>query len=290
MSDQLLLNIAQVVISGLLLGGVYALFATGLNLIVGVMRVINLAHGELMMLGAYTTFWLSTLTGLNPLVAIIPTVLILFLGGTLLERFLLERTIRQPMLSALLLTFGLSTLFMGVALNLWTADFRSIVYLSGSVQIGALVVSQVRLIGSAIALTLTAASFWFLRSTRFGKSIRATAQHADVAEACGIDVAFVRRVTFGLGSAQAAAAGSLAALMFSFSPEMGQIYIAKAFAIIVLGGLGSFVGAFLGALALGLAETLAAYFTTAQLADGVPYVVLVLVLLLRPSGLFGAPE
>jgi branched-chain amino acid transport system permease protein len=281
------MDLLQVVISGLLLGGVYALFAAGMNMIFGVLRVINLAHGELMMLGAYTTFWLYAIAGINPLLSIPVSALLVFSIGAVIERTMIERVVGQPLLSSLLLTFGLSTLFMGIALSLWTANFRSVPYLTGSVTLFGLNLSQTRLVASAIALAITGMTYGFLRFTTFGKAIRATAQNAEVAQVCGINVGRVRLVTFALGSAMAAVAGSLIAMIFTISPEMGRMFLGRAFAIVVLGGLGSFVGAFIGALVLGVVETLAAYFTDTQLAEGVSYAVLVLVLLLRPSGLFG---
>ncbi len=284
------MDVLQVLISGLLLGGVYALFAAGLNTIFGVMRVINLAHGELMMLGAYATYYLYAEGGVNPLLTIPVAAAVMFGAGLAMQRFLVERVIGQPLLSSLLLTFGLSTLLQGLALNRFTADFRSVPYLSGSVDVFGLALSRSRLVAFAIVLAVTGATYYFLRSSRFGKAIRATSQQADVAQVCGIDVGRVRLATFALGSGLAAIAGSLVAMIFSISPEMGRMFLGKAFAIIVLGGLGSFVGAFLGALMLGVAETLAAYVTTTQIAEGVPYAVLVLVLTLRPSGFFGVRE
>jgi branched-chain amino acid transport system permease protein len=284
------MDLLQVVISGLLLGGVYALFAAGMNMIFGVLRVINLAHGELMMLGAYTTFWLFALGNVNPLLSIPVSALVMFSLGAVIERTMIERVVGQPLLSSLLLTFGLSTLFMGTALSLWTANFRSVPYLTGSVSVLGIDLSQTRLVAFAIALTLTALTYGFLRFTTFGKAIRATAQNAEVAQVCGINVGRVRLVTFALGSAMAAVAGSLIAMIFTVSPEMGRIFIGRAFAIVVLGGLGSFVGAFIGALVLGVVETVTAYSTDTQIAEGVSYAVLVLVLLLRPSGLFGEKE
>ena len=284
------MDLLQVVVSGVLLGGVYAVFAAGLNLIFGVMRVINLGHGELMMLGAYVTFGLFSWADVNPLVSIPVSMAAMFALGVVLQGALVERVVSQPLLSSLLLTFGLSTLFQGVALNLWTSNFRSVPYLSGSVEVLGINLSKTRLVAFGIAVAVTGATYAFLRFSTFGKAIRATSQNAEVAQVCGIDVARVRLVTFGIGSALAAVSGSLIVMMFSVGPEIGRTFIAKAFAIIVLGGLGSFVGAFLGALTLGVAETLAAYWTDTQLAEGVSYAVLVLVLLLRPAGFFGTEE
>ena len=280
----------QGVISGLPLGGVYALFAAGLNLIFGVMLVLNLCHRELMILGSYLTFWSFHSFGINPILSIPVSLALMFAFGVLLQTALVERVVAQPLLSSLLLTFGLSTLLQGVALNLWTANYRSVPYLTGSVHLLGLDLSRTRLVAFAIALAVTGATYAFLRFSTFGKAIRATAQHAQVAQVCGIDVVRVRLAAFGLGSAMAAVSGSLIAMIFTINPEMGRTFISRAFAIIVLGGLGSFVGAFLGALTLGVAETLTAFFADTQIAEGVAYAVLVLVLLLRPSGLFGAAE
>src|ERR687893_2149511 len=263
------MDLLQVVISGLLLGGVYALFAAGMNMIFGVLRVINLAHGELMMLGAYTTFWLYALAGVNPLLSIPVSALLMFTLGAVIERTMIERVAGQPLLSSLLLTFGLSTLFMGIALSLWTANFRSVPYLTGSVSVLGINLSQTRLVAFAISLAVTALTFAFLRFSTFGKAIRATAQNAEVAQVCGINVGRVRLGTFALGSAMAGVCGSLIAMIFTINPEMGRVFIGRAFAIVVLGGLGSFVGAFLGALTLGVAETVAAYYTDTQLAEAV---------------------
>lgn len=286
------MDVVQVVISGLLLGGVYALFAGGLNMIFGVMRVINLGHGELMMLGAYITYFMFDGTGISPLLTLPLSALAMFILGLAMQWGLVERVVNQPLLSSLLLTFGLSTLMMGVALNLWKSDFRSVPYkpLTGSWDVFGIALSRSRVVAFIIALAVTAAMYWFLRSSSFGKAIRATSQHAEVAQICGVDVRRVRMVTFALGSAMAAVAGSLISMIFTINPEMGRMFIGKAFAIVVLGGLGSFVGAFLGSLLLGVSETLAAYLTDTQLAEGVSYAVLVLVLLIRPSGFFGKEE
>jgi branched-chain amino acid transport system permease protein len=286
------MDVLQVVISGILLGGVYALFATGLNLIFGVMKIINLGQGELMMLGAYITFFLATSAGINPLVAIPIAAVAMASLGWILQFALVERVVNQPAINSLLLTFGLSTLMMGVALNLWTSNFRSITYaaLSGSWNLLGISFSKTRLVAFLIAILVTGGMWLFLKMSTFGKSIRATSQHPQVAQLCGIDVRKVRFATFALGSGMAAISGSLIAMIFTINPEMGRMFIGKGFAIIVLGGLGSFVGAFLGALVLGVSETLTAYFTNTQIAEGVAYLILLLVLVIRPSGFFGKAE
>jgi branched-chain amino acid transport system permease protein len=288
--DAAALALLQVVISGVLLGAVYALLAIGLNLIFGVMRVINVAHGDLMMLGAYGTYWLFTLWGVNPIVSLVIVLPLMCALGVLLQRTLIDRVVGQPLLISLLLTFGLSTFLTGAALNLWTSNYRSVAAYSGSIQLAGLALSIPRLIAFVVALAITGVVWYFLRSARLGKAVRATSQNADVALVCGIDVARIRLLTFGLGTALAGAAGSLLAIIYAVYPEMGRAFLMKAFAIIVLGGLGSFGGAFLGALALGVAETLAAYAWNTQIAEAVAYAIFIGVLFVRPSGLFGVRE
>ena len=283
------MDLLQVVISGLLLGGVYALFAAGMNMIFGVLRVINLAHGELMMLGAYTTFWLFAMANVNPLLnpRLCPRGVLAGRG----DRADDDRAGRRPAVTLVA-----------------AADVRPVdplhgnraLAVDGELSLGAVfdrigqrawhrpLANPAR--GLCHRARADSSDLRFLRFTTFGKAIRATAQNAEVAQVCGINVGRVRLVTFALGSAMAAVAGSLIAMIFTVSPEMGRIFIGRAFAIVVLGGLGSFVGAFIGALVLGVVETVTAYFTDTQIAEGVSYAVLVLVLLLRPSGLFGEKE
>jgi branched-chain amino acid transport system permease protein len=277
--------VGQVVISGLLAGSIYAMVALGLGLIFGVMRVLNVAHGPLMMLGAYTTFWLFQRFGLNPYLSILVSMPVLFLVGLALQRFLVRRVVDAPELSSLLLTFGVSIALVNVAQLAFTSDLRSVEYLTGSFVVGPFALSKPRLAAGAFAVAITAASFVFLRRTRLGKAIRAVSQSREVAQVCGIDVQRIHLLAFGLGSALAAAGGSLVAVMVAIQPEMGQVYTFKSFLVIVLGGAGNYPGALLGGLLLGLVEQLSSLFLTTQVNEAVAYVLLVLVLLIRPTGL-----
>ncbi len=277
--------VGQVVISGLLAGSIYAMVAMGLGLIFGVMRVLNVAHGPLMMLGAYTTFWLFQRFGLNPYLSILLSMPLLFLVGLALQRFLVRRVVDAPELSSLLLTFGVSIALVNVAQLAFTSDLRSVEYLTGSFLVGPFALSKPRLAACAFAVVITVASFVFLRATRLGKAIRAVSQSREVAQVCGIDVQRIHLLAFGLGSALAAAGGSLVAVMVAIQPEMGQVYTFKSFLVIVLGGAGNYPGALLGGLLLGLVEQLSSLFLTAQVNEAVAYVLLVLVLLIRPTGL-----
>ena len=277
----------QGIVSGLLSGGVYAMIALGMALIFGVMRVINVAHGTLLMLGGFTTYWLFALYGLNPFFSLLISFPLLFVVGLLLQRFFVSRVVGAPELSSLILTFGLSIFITNVAVMSWTSDYRSVEFLTGSFLLGPIAISKPRLVTFGFALLITVAAFVFLNKTKTGKAIRATSQHRELAQVCGINVRRIDLITFGLASALAGAGGSLISVMYSIFPEMGRGYVFKSFLVIVLGGAGNYPGAFLGGLLLGVVEGLTSLLLTAQLSEVIAYVLLVLVLLIRPTGLLG---
>ncbi len=279
--------IGQVVISGLLAGSLYAMVALGLGLIFGVMRVLNVAHGPLLMLGAYTTFWLFHWVGLNPYLSLLVSMPALFVVGVVLQRLLVRRVVDAPELSSLLLTFGVSIATVNLAQLAFTSDLRSVEYLTGSFVLGPFAFSKSRVIACAFALVITAGAFYFLQKTRLGKAIRAVSQSREVAQVCGINVQGIHMLAFGVAAALAAAGGTLIAVMVAIQPEMGQVYTFKSFLVIVLGGAGNYPGALLGGLLLGLIEQLSSLFLTTQVNEAVAYILLVLVLLVRPTGLLG---
>ena len=282
--------VGQVVISGILAGALYSLVALGLALIFGVMRVINIAHGPLLMLGAYTTFFLYSAFGLNPYLSIPVTMAVLFVVGVVLQRSLVFRVVDAPELSSLLLTFGISIGLVNLAQLAFTSDLRAVEYLTGSIPLGPFALSKTRLVAFVFAGGVTALAFLFLQRTRLGKAIRATSQSPEVAMVCGIDVRRVHMFTFGLATALAAAGGALIAVIVAIQPEMGQVWTFKSFLVIVLGGAGNYPGALLGGMLLGLVEQLAALFLTTQLSEVVAYLLLVVVLLVRPTGLLGGRQ
>ncbi len=282
--------LGQVVISGILSGALYAMVALGLALIFGVMRIINVAHGPLLMLGAYATFFLYSALGINPYLTVPVSMLVLFAVGLLLERTLVFRVVDAPELSSLLLTFGISIALVNLAQLLFTSDLRSVEYLVGSWVVGPLALSKARVVAFTVASALTGLSFLFLQRTRLGKAIRATSQNREVAMVCGIDVQRIHLVTFGLSAGLAGAGGALIAVIVAIQPEMGQIWTFKSFLVIVLGGAGNYPGALLGGVLLGLIEQLASLFLTTQLSEVVAYVLLVLILLVRPQGLLGGRQ
>jgi len=283
-------TLLQLAVGGLLLGAVYALAAAGLNLIFGVMRVVNFAHGDLMMLGAYSAFWLYDLAGLNPLVSLVITMPLLFAVGWLLQTLFVNRVVGQPPLMSLILLWGISLVIINGGLYFWTSNVRSVPYFSGGLDLAGIQVSRSRGLAFVTALVLSIAVWQFLQWSRWGKAIRATAQSAEMALVCGINVNRVRLLTFGLAAAMAGAAGNLLITVFALSPGVGPSFLLKAFAIIVIGGLGSFAGAFIGALFVGLLEAFSAYFISAQLADAAIYFALILFLLVRPGGIMGMRE
>ena len=282
--------VGQVIISGILAGALYAMVALGLALIYGVMRVINIAHGPLLMLGAYTTFFLYSAFGLNPYLSIPVTMAVLFLVGVGLQRTLVFRVVDAPELSSLLLTFGVSIALVNLAQLAFTSDLRAVEYLTGSFPLGPFAVSKTRLVAFVFAAAVTGLAFLFLQRTRLGKAIRATSQHREVAMVCGIDVQRIHLITFGLATALAAAGGALLAVIVAIQPEMGQIWTFKSFLVIVLGGAGNYPGALLGGMLLGLVEQGASLFLTTQLSEVVAYLLLVVVLLVRPTGLLGGRQ
>jgi branched-chain amino acid transport system permease protein len=279
--------VGQVVISGLLAGALYAMVALGLGLIFGVMRVLNVAHGPLLMLGAYVTYWLFATVGLNPYLSLLISMPLLFLAGAGLQRLLVRRVVDAPELSSLLLTFGIGIAIVNLAQFAFTSDLRAVEYLTGAFVLGPLAFSKSRVVACLFAVAITGLAFVFLHRTRLGKAIRAVSQSREVALVCGINVQRIHLLAFGLASALAAAGGSLVAVMVAIQPEMGQVYTFKSFLVIVLGGAGNYPGALLGGLLLGLVEQLASLFLSTQVNEAVAYLLLVLVLLLRPTGLLG---
>jgi branched-chain amino acid transport system permease protein len=282
--------LGQVIVSGILAGALYAMVALGLALIFGVMRVINIAHGPLLMLGAYTTFFLYQALGLNPYLSVPITMLVLFALGALLQRTLVFRVVDAPELSSLLLTFGISIALVNLAQLAFTSNLRAIEYVTGSYTLGPIAFSKSRVIAFVVAGALTGLAFLFLQRTRLGKAIRATSQSREVAMVCGVDVGRIHLITFGVAAALAGAGGALVSVIVAIQPEMGQIWTFKSFLVIVLGGAGNYPGALLGGVLLGLVEQIASLFLTTQLSEAVAYVLLVVILLVRPTGLLGGRQ
>ncbi len=283
-------TVVQLIVNGLLLGGVLALSALGFNIIFGVMRVVNLAHGDLIVIAALTCAFAYAHWHINPLLLLPFTALGGFVIGAAIQRFLLRRLpaeIASGEASSLTLTFGLSYFLAGAGLAIFGGHFQSVPYLTGAIQLGAISVPQARLLAFVAAIVIAALLGAFLRYTTIGRAIRATSMNLDGALACGVDADMVRTISFGLGSAVAAMAGTLLSYVYTFTPDDGIPFTISAFAVVAIGGLGSYAGALLGALVLGFAQAFASYYAGSTLADAAPYVLFVLVMLVLPQGLFG---
>ncbi|HEV8530490.1 MAG TPA: branched-chain amino acid ABC transporter permease [Methylomirabilota bacterium] len=279
----------QSLVSGVLTGSLYAMIGVGLTVVFGVMRIINLAHGDLVMLGMYGAFWSHVLWRIDPFISLVLWVPLMFLGGTLVYRFLLRSIIPGGELNTLLYTAGFSLLIANVALFSWTGDYRTIKlpYAITPLRPFGIAVPIPLALAFALATAITLALYLFLARTDLGRAIRATSQNPEAAALMGIDAGRVSMVTFGLGSALAGAAGILLAPSLYLYPTVGEILIAKCFVIVVLGGLGSVAGAIAGGILLGLVESLGAVYVSVAYKDTIGFVIFLLVLLFRPSGLFG---
>jgi branched-chain amino acid transport system permease protein len=268
---------------------VYGLVAFGLSLIFGVLRIINFAHGALMMLAMYSTYWLFTLFALDPYVSIVLTAPAFFLLGMLIERVVIEPNRFAAEHNQLLLTLGLALFLENLALVLWQGDFRTVrpPYAGASFVFGDALVEMPRLVACGGAVVMAVVLVAFLKLTDTGKAIRALAEEPEGALLMGIDVARIRAVAYGLGASAVAVAGALVTPFFYVAPDVGESFNIMAFVVVVLGGMGNFVGALLGGFLVGLAESLGATLLPGSLKQLVVFALFVLVLLFRPAGLFG---
>ena len=276
----------EILIRGLMLGSVYALVGMGLTLVWGVVGIVNIAHGEFVMLGAYFTFWAFSLLHLNPLLSVALSIPVFFYGGMLIHKRITERLIKEQELSALILTFGMSILIWNLAQFFWTNTYRSVSYLTGNFPVMGIVLARSKTVSFALAVGITAVLFLFLKYSKLGKGIRATSQNSEVALVCGINTVKMRAITFGMGIALGGAAGAIVSLQWVIFPQMGGSYISKAFAIVVLGGLGNIQGALVGGLIIGVLESLVTQYWSAKMAQIIPSLTILIILLLRPTGLF----
>lgn len=274
---------------GLLLGGVYALAASGLTLIFGVMRVINIAHGAFLILAAFITYSLWDVLGIDPLVAILLATPIVFALGWLTYKLVVAPIRTAPMASTVLLTFGLALVLEGAMGVAWGNNSTAIRpgYGDESFTIGGVFLPKAQVYGGVIAVLVLVLLGLVLTRTWMGRAIRAAASNPASAELIGIRTAAVAALVFGLGIAAAAAGGAITGVLYPFVPGSHYQWIARLLAIVVLGGLGSLNGAVLGAILFGVAETLTSAYVSPQWATAVPYVIVFAVLLIRPEGLLG---
>lgn len=274
---------------GLLIGGVYALFASGLTLIFGVMKVINIAHGALLILGAFLTFTIWEETGIDPLAAMLITTPMLFALGWIMYAVLVRPLRDAPLSSTVLLTFGLALVLEAVMGLIWGNQSHSArpSYFDESFDIAGVVLPKAQVFACAVSLAVLTLLYLFLSRTWTGRAIRASSANSDGAALVGVNIAAVSALTFAVGIATVGAAGSMVSVLYPFLPGSHYIWIARVLSIIVLGGLGSLQGAVLGAMLLGLAEVYTQTYVSTAWAPAVPYVLIFVVLFFRPQGLMG---
>jgi len=287
-----IVRLLDIAIGGLLMGGIYALIAMGLSLQYGVARVLNIAHGEFIMLGAFATWTLYTVFGINPLLSLVMIGPIIFIIGWLLHRTLFTRLrISAPNpgayeASSLLATFGLLFIIQNLALLGWGADLRGYSFLAGGVNLWGAIFSANRLVSLAFAVGIGLAFYIFLVRTRMGKAIRAAAQDPATAGLMGVNINQMLALCFGLGAVMAGLAGTLLSMRIPITPTMGMNYTIIAIIVVVLGGLGSIPGSFIGGFILGIIGTIVTYIEP-SLSLAAYYVIFMLLLMVKPAGIMG---
>ena len=281
--------IGQVLVNGILLGGIYALVSLGLTLIFGVMRIINFAHGQFLMLAMYATYWLFQLYGLDPYVSILIVVPLMMAIGMGAYRMIIQPIIDASEMTHVFATLGLNLSLQGIALFLWQGDFRGIrtSYSSMVIHLGPLYINLPRLIIFLCAIAAILALFLFLKRTYTGKAIRASAQKRVAAQLMGVNLSRIYMIAFGIGIAIVGLTGAVLMPIYEVFPSVGSLFALVAFVVVVLGGLGNLGGALAGGIVIGVVESVSGVFIAPALKEGVYFIIFVIILLLRPTGIFG---
>jgi len=279
----------QLLVSGLLIGGVYGLLSIGLTLIFGVLRIVNFAQGEFIMLAMFGAFWLHALWGIDPYLSIFIVTPAVFGLGLLTERVVIKPILHAPHAMQIFATFGLSVILQNIALTLWGPDYRSVqtAYASQSFIVGTIAISATSLYAFIVAFAMAGVLIAVLQFSRDGKALRAMVQNRYAASLMGVNTERLNRLAFGAGVACAAVAGCILTPIYYTFPTAGVDLIITAFVVVVLGGLGSVAGAMAGGLIIGITQTLTGFFISVELKDVIALILFILILLIRPQGLFG---
>ena len=279
----------QILANGILLGGLYGLMALGMGLVWGVLNIVNLAHGAFIMLGGYAVYFLFTLAGIDPFLALPIAMVGMFCFGYLLQMFVLNFIVRSALLNTLLITFGFDVVFVYLAQLLFSADFRTInpTYSGSSVDLAGVTIPYSTAGAFLVAILLAGALYVFLDQTRTGRAIRATAQNLTAARLYGVNPRRIYALTFGVGAALAGAAGGLFGVVSQITPYIGITLTAKSFVIAILGGLDKPLGVIVGGLVLGIAEAMTDLYLGSTFKDIISFGLLVLILVARPAQLVG---
>ena len=285
MPDQVLQQIAD----GLLIGLMYSLVAIGLTLIWGVMNIVNFAHGDFLMLGMFTSFWLFTLYGIDPIFSIPISFICMFVLGTLIYRFIVSKVMKGPMLAQLVVTFGVSIFISNLAVYFWTPDFRLLpaTILQGTWQIGGVNLSVPKVAASFGSVIASVCVFLFLKRTKTGKAILATEMDREAALLMGINTERINSLSFGIGSALVGVAGAFLSTYYYIYPQVGGLFGTIAFCVVALGGFGSIEGAFIAGILVGLAQTLGGFFFDPSYKYAIVFSIYLITIWIRPQGLRG---
>jgi branched-chain amino acid transport system permease protein len=281
--------LAQALVSGLLIGFVFALIAAGLTLIFGVMDIVNFAHGEFLMLSMYLSYFLHALLGWDPLAALPVNAGALFLLGAAVYLLLIRRVLKAPMLAQIFATFGLGVFLQNLAVFLFRPDFRTVgeTWLSGRLSMGGIFISRPQLAAALGAIVTTGALFWLLARTEIGRALRATAEDRQAAALMGIDPNRMFALAWGLGAACVGVAGALLSTFYYIFPQVGAVFALVAYVAVALGGFGSVAGAFIGGIIIGAVESLAGVFIAPAIKNAFVFAIYLAVVILRPRGLLG---
>jgi branched-chain amino acid transport system permease protein len=282
----------QIVVSGLLLGGIYSLISIGLTLIFGIVKIINFAHGEFLMVAMYLAFWSVSLLNMDPYVSVILVVPVMFVLGVATQKIVINPILKSPDVMQIFATVGVGLVLQNMALFLWSADYRTILtpYQSINFELGPIVFSFTRLATFVLAMLVSIGFFYFLKHSYAGKALRSVAQNREAALLMGIDVNRMYLIAFGLGAACVGFAGCLLLPVYYVFPSVGTYFGITAFVVVVLGGMGNMKGAFLGGLLIGLVESISGVYVDSTLKEAIYFILFILVLLFKPNGLFGIRE
>ncbi len=281
--------IAQIIVNGLVLGGLYACIASGFSLVWGVLNIINILHGSFIIIGSYVAYFAYNYLGIHPFLSVTIAAIVLFLLGYLIQAGIINRVVAAPVLTTLTLTFGLELLVNNSLLAAFKADYRKVILESplGVLDMGGIIVPLDRLATMVLALLLTGLLYWVLSASRIGRAIVAVRMDREAAALMGVKVKQIYAITFGLGAVMAGVAGSVMSIIFPISPLNNILYLGKAFVICVLGGLGSVPGAMIGGLALGMIESFGGLVFGPEHAMTLAFTLLILLLIFRPTGIIG---
>ena len=279
----------QALLNGIFIGGVYAAFSAGFSLVFGVMDVINLAHGELLMLGAFTSYWLFQISHIDPYLSIPIAGVLLFILGYFMQRILINRVIDSPPVMSYILTFGIHLVITNLCAKFWTHDFRSITtdYSGNHFEIIGITFPITKFVTFISAFIIIWFLFYFLDKTDTGRAIKATAQNKKMAQLMGIDVKKIYALTFAIGAAITGIAGASMSSFVVIYPEMGLNYTIIAFCVVVLGGMGYIPGALIGGLLLGIVQALTVTYLNAGISVAITFILLYLLLIFKPKGITG---